>query len=120
MTRAIVYDRLGYNRLAAGEGLRPVLRYARASPVNVVTLDYSKSTFRDGRYSVIFYFDDGATCETFWQDWRVLLDWLKARRSWSVTRVTLKPEGPNVPHNDPRLAALRKRGTATTGFRTAA
>lgn len=119
MARTIVYDRLGYNRLCAGEGLRPVLRYARKSPVNVVTIGHSQSTFRDGRYSVTFYFDDGATCETFWQDWRVLFDWLAARRSWSVGRVTRKVDGPDVHYDHAGLTALRKRGTVTTGFTSA-
>jgi len=116
MARTVVYDSLGYNRLCAGEGLRPVLRYARVSPVNVVTINHSQSTFRDGRYSVVFHFDDGASCETFWQDWRVLFDWLAARRSWSVERVTRKANGPDIHYDHAGLARLRAKGTVTTGF----
>jgi len=116
MPRNTVYDRLGYTRLCAGEGLRPVLRYARVSPVSVVTIGYSDAAFTKGRYSVVFYFDDGATCETFWQDWRVLFDWLAARRSWSVERVTRKTNAPAIPYTDAGLARLRAKGTVTTGF----
>lgn len=116
MSRATVYDRL-HNRLMSGEGLRPVLRYARLSPVNVVRIDHSVSPFQLGRYAVTFYFDDGAECLTYWQDWRVLLTWLAARRSWSVERVRLASTGPDIPSAHAGVAALQKRGVSMIGFR---
>lgn len=79
----VVYDRLGIT-VTRGAGLRPVLRHARKSSVNVVSC---KPNSHDGYY-VEFWFDDGARCGTQWADWRVLLDWLHARRSWSVGRLT--------------------------------
>jgi hypothetical protein len=42
-----------------------------------------------GGYEVTLYWPhSGDHAVTYWQDWRVLLDWLKARRSWSIERVT--------------------------------
>lgn len=112
-----VYDRLG-RTLMTGAGLRPVLRYARKSPVNVVKCkphDVNKD-----KYAVTFYYDDGASCETQWSDWRVLCDWLLSRRSWGVGRLTFdtsmqgeiltgQPSG-----WDARIKRIQQSGTQVT------
>jgi hypothetical protein len=77
--------------VATSQNLRGVLTFARKHPVDVV-----KITVRGDRYRVVFYFWGwGASlhhsAETQWADWRVLCDWLKARRSWSITRINIDP-----------------------------
>lgn len=100
--------------LMSGKGLRPVIRYARVSPVIRVRVDYSVEM--PGTYGVTFYFDDGAQCFTRWADWRVTLDWLLARRSWSVDRVYFAHPGMIEDATDrASAAALRKRGTNVVG-----
>lgn len=81
-----IYDRIG-KRIMCGKGLRPVIRYARLSPVNVISCKPIDGGSR-GQYAVTFHYDDGASCATWWADWRVLCDWLSARRSWGVNRLT--------------------------------
>lgn len=87
MTRTNRVTDLCRNVLMSGEGLRPVLRYARKSPVNVVRVDISVND--PTRYAVTFYYDDGAQCVTSWADANVLVDWLIARRSWSFHRLNV-------------------------------
>lgn len=102
------------NVLMQGEGLRPVLRWARKSPVYRVRVDHSVEM--PGHYGVTFYFDDGNECFTRWASCRVLLDWLLARRSWGVDRVYFAHPGMiDSVDNLASVAALRKRGTNVVG-----
>ena len=71
--------------------LRGILDYARVSPV--VSVDCQRvvrEPLTGGLpvYSVTFIFDNGAIGESDWQDWRVLVQWIKARRSWDVQAFT--------------------------------
>lgn len=71
--------------LMEGKNLAVVTRYARVSPVVVVRI---RRSVTDVRNTILdFEYDDGAHCVTYWADWRVALDWIRARRSWSVDRV---------------------------------
>lgn len=96
--------------LMQGKNLAVVMRYARVSPVVVVRIRRSVT----GPSTVLdFEYDDGAHCVTYWADWRVALDWIRARRSWSVDRV-LVSDGmyADMAQQKPQaLAAIRKRGT---------
>jgi hypothetical protein len=102
--------------LMRGIGLRPVLRYARTSPVTVVRIDHSVHPLHPTDYAVTFYFADGAQSVVRFADWRVALTFVLARRSWSVERVRFA-------HADlfeaaitlPEVAQLRARGTAVAG-----
>lgn len=116
MSHTRVMDAAGISILTQGEGLRPVLRYARHSPVFRVRLDHSVGVGTVGQYAVTFYFDDGARATTLWADWRVLLDWLLARRSWAVDRVFVA-EPFLLDKVDAHRAAtkLRARGTNVVG-----
>lgn len=80
--RSTVTDRL-HKVLMRGEGLRPVLRYARISPCTVVRVDLAVNAGQVGNYAVTFYFEDASQSLTYWADWRVLLDWLRSRHSWT-------------------------------------
>lgn len=108
-----VYDRLG-KTVTRGAGLRPVLRHASKSPVNVISCKPNSS----GGYYVEFWFDDGARCGTQWSDWRVLLDWLHRRRSWSVGRFTFDRTLEAYVIVDgswlPRIKRLQATGTVVT------
>lgn len=104
------------NTLMTGKNLAVVLRYARKHPVNVVRIDHAVNVGRVGEYAVTFYFADRAECTTYWASWRVLLDWLCARRSWTITRVRNADTGPDIPYAHPALAELRAKGCQTVGF----
>lgn len=100
------------NVLMRGEGLRPVLRYARKRPVDVVRVDPDPT----GGWEVTFYFDGGAECLTRWQDWRVLIHWLRARRSWSFHRVRFaEPELYAAALTHPGVQAMRMDGVEIAG-----
>lgn len=109
-----VYDRLG-KTITRGDGLRPVLRHARQSPVNVISCKPIGE-----RYAVTFHYDDGASCATWWNDWRVLCDWLSARRSWGVNRLTFHTTMQSdifaADGNgwDARIKRIQKAGTTVT------
>jgi hypothetical protein len=64
------------------KNLRGILDYARCSSVMEISIDHSVMLDRHGKFAVIFTFEDGCCALTYWSDWRVLLDWLLARRSW--------------------------------------
>lgn len=108
--RNTVYDRLGKTQMT-GQNLRPVLRYARVSPVNVIAVKPGDGA---GHYDVTFYYDNGAECRTCWADWRVLLDWLHSRRSWGANRLTFDTKIPGVDLTDRRFARIRAAGTVVT------
>lgn len=73
--------------------LRGILDYARVSPVQSIDCQRLISETSDARlYSVTFLYDNGAIGESDWNDWRVLVHWIKARRSWDVQRFTGIPE----------------------------
>lgn len=80
-----IYDRLG-NVLHRGKDLAVVIRHARANPCEVVRIDTAVNPNHSNQYAVTFYFDpessDPTHALTHWGDWRVLLDWLAARRNW--------------------------------------
>jgi hypothetical protein len=102
------------NVLMTGEGLRPVLRYARRHHVTAIRVDIS--VVRPSHYAVTFYFDDHAQCVTTWADWRVLLDWLVERRSWAPDRIRFAHEGTyEQALEDPRLVAIRAKGIEVAG-----
>lgn len=92
-----------------GKNLAVVMRYARKSPVYRVRVDVSVNN--PTQYAVTFYFDDQTHCLTIWNDWRVLLDWVLARRSWGVDRVYFAHPGLCTDWSWPAISTLRKRGT---------
>lgn len=86
--RIAIRDRM-HQKAASGRNLACVLRYARKSPAARVTIGDSRRSDAPGPYVVNFQFDDGAFALTYWQDWRVALRWLVARRSWSIKRLSI-------------------------------
>lgn len=108
-----ITDRL-HNVLMRGKGLRPILRYAAHHPVDAIRVDYSVN--EPSQYAVTFYFADGAQGLTRWGDWRVLVDWLLARRSWSFHRLRFAPPDLKAEAFDHLgVHALRKRGVEIAG-----
>ncbi|EIZ87109.1 hypothetical protein WYO_0146 [Methylobacterium sp. GXF4] len=102
------------NVLMQGEGLRPVLRYARLKPVTAIRVDISVED--PTRYAVTFYFNGGAQCLTRWVSWTVLCEWILARRSWAPDRVRFAHRGTFeqvLEHGYD--ATLRKRGIEVAG-----
>lgn len=63
------------------QNLRGVLEFARANPCNVVELRALEGE-QSGFYGVAFHFEGGAHSYHVWSDWRVLMDWLRSRRTW--------------------------------------
>ncbi len=113
-----------HNVLARDKNLAVVLRWASKHPVEVIRIDLAVNEGKIGQYAVTFYFD----CEgnsptqalTYWADWRVLLDWLLARRSWtSLHRITFGHDGTfaqaTAGSGDFRIAKLRQRGVQICG-----
>jgi hypothetical protein len=97
--------------LHTSRNLRGLLEHYRRNPSDVVV----KVADRDGAsYCVTVFWPNGDEANSVWADWRVLLDWLKARRSWSINRVTfdaplydrIEPEG--------RFDVFRKSGINIT------
>ena len=107
-----VYDLLG-RPLRRSRNLRGVLTHYRAKPADMVV---KVRAVADGdSYEVTYYWPDGDHAVTSWADWRVLLDWLTARKSWSIARVTFDAplfdrldEGGGCEANRERFAAFRK------------
>ena len=81
-----IYDRHG-KRLRYSKNLRGILEHYQRNPADIVIKVKAKD-WADAPYTVTFYWPNGDMADTNWADWRVLLDWLKARRSWSIARVT--------------------------------
>ena len=74
-------------------------------------VDSSRTALNSSDYTVTFYWPGGDNARTKWADWRVLLDWLKSRRSWSIARVTFDlPVYESIESSPcaPRLAAFRR------------
>ena len=101
-----VCNRLGYT-VRTSRNLRGVLEHARRHNVDVVELRELEA----GHYGVAFHFDNGDTALTNWADWRVLLDWILSRRSWSVTRVSVDASLFPVVDAHTSTTAIRKTGT---------
>jgi hypothetical protein len=73
------------------KNLRAVLEHARKHVVTVVEVRQVGEY-----YGVAFHFEGGDTALTCWSDWRVLADWLKARRSWGPDRISLDFEADGI------------------------
>jgi hypothetical protein len=80
--------------IRTSQNLRGILRYAaEVSPVRKVWCCESRpfnSTVT--QYRVEFEFYDGSTGFSIWADWRVLVDWIKARVSWRYMIAELSGE----------------------------
>ena len=100
--------------VATSKNLRGVLAFARKHPVNVVTV----ADKGNGNYEVIFYFEGCLpySAVTNWADWRVLLQWLVSRKSWSVERITIlgKAFYDHMNFEPNELCTLRQNGTIVT------
>ena len=79
----LIFDRHGAT-ISKSKNLAGLMRYYSAHPADLVI----KVRECPNGFAVTFFFDDGVEAHTVWGDWRVLLDWLRARRSWSIKRVT--------------------------------
>jgi hypothetical protein len=127
-TRTRIYNLHGVT-IRSSANLRGVLAHYRAKPadmtVKVTLADEAWLTHSAPRealpndatpamyacrcaYAVTFYWPDGDNAVTHWADWRVLLTWLAARRSWSISRVTFDAPLYDAVASDPRLAAFRR------------
>lgn len=116
-----------HNTLSRGKDLAVVLNWARKHPVEVIRVDYyAVNEGRLGNYAVTFYFDCKGriptSCLTYWGDWRVLLTWLLARRSWAALhRLRFAHPGTfELAHADVRAIKLRERGVSICGPQHAA
>ena len=98
-----IVDSLRYNVQRRGKNLRVILDHARKTPVDVVRID---SLETPAGYPVSFYFDNRDFVTVPFADWRVALTWLRARRSWGITRLS-------VPAHMWERAADLFRGTRT-------
>lgn len=66
--------------IAQSRNLAGILRWTRDRELDEIRIDHSVEDI--GAYAVTFAYRDGSRALTIWQDWRVLIDWLAARRSW--------------------------------------
>lgn len=101
-----VYDMHG-KTIRKSRNLRGVIEHYRANPCDMVVKVIEWPDYGD--YDVTFYFGDGDSAKARFADWRVLLDWLKARRSWSIARVTFDAPLFDKHEGDSRLALFRKQ-----------
>lgn len=95
-----------------GKDLAVVKRYARLSPVVLIRIRRSVESI--GVSIVEFVYDDGAHCVTRWNDWRVALRWIRARRTWvCIDRITVHDGMYDAMAREmpATLTAIRKRGT---------
>ena len=107
-----IYDRLG-KTIRRSRNLRGILDHYRAKPEDLVIKVVEHPDYND--YDVTFYWPhSGDTAKARWSDWRVLLDWLSARRSWSIDRVTF--DAPLYDRAEPEglFPAFRKTGVQLT------
>ena len=112
MSGVYVYDRLG-RTIRRSKNLRGVIEYYRANPEDIVVKVKEWPDYND--YDVTFYWPhSGATAKSRWGDWRILLDWLKARRSWSIDRVTFDTPLYDKHEGNARFASFRKSGILLT------
>lgn len=103
-----IYDGHGIT-IRRSKNLLGLLRQYRYNPCDMVVK--VKAAPRDGRpynYDVSFFWPNGDVAETQWADWRVLLVWLKARRSWSIARVTFDAPLYDQHEKEERFAQFRK------------
>ena len=107
-----VYDRLG-RTIRRSRNLRGLLTHYRKSPDDLVVKVVEHPDYSD--YDVtLFWPHTGDTAKCRWVDWRVLLDWLMSRRSWSIARITFDaPLYDKIAH-EPRIAETRKHGIPVT------
>lgn len=104
-----IYDRLGQT-IRRSQDLRGLLEHVRRNRDDLVI----KITESDNKYQVTVYWPASGEhgCTTF-VDWRVLLDWLASRRSWSIDKI--KIDAPLYDRIEveaaPLFALLRKNGT---------
>lgn len=116
MSGTVIYDGHGAT-VARSKNLRGLLRFASKHYVSVITI---KPTLSDPPYEVVFYFDGGYQAVTQWQDWRALLEWLHARKSWGRAPDRFTVVGANLWSNMNagcsawRLQRLRDQGAAVT------
>lgn len=111
--RTYVYDRHG-KTIRRSRNLRGIIEHYRANPDDMVVKVVEYPDYGD--YDVTFYWPNlGHSAKSRWSDWRVLLDWLKARRSWSIDRVTFDaPLYDAQCDGTPEIAAMRKFGVPVT------
>ena len=101
-----VYDMLG-RTTRSSKNLRGILDHYSAKPADLV-IKVCQSRIDPHNYEVTFFWPDGDHGVTKWADWRILLDWLRARRSWSISRVTFDAPLYDYHLDDPQIAEFRK------------
>lgn len=77
--RIRIYDIRG-RIVRRSQNLRGILDHARR--FEVVTISAYES---EGKYKVRFGFSNDDWARVEFADWRVLVDWIRARRSWDAT-----------------------------------
>ncbi len=95
------------------KNLRGIIEHYRHNPTDLV-VKVAEAKDDPSHYAVTFFWPNGDQGVTRWADWRVLLDWLKARRSWSIARVTFDARIYDCHLADPQIAAFRKTGVPLT------
>lgn len=105
-----IYGTLGYDVISRSKNLRGVISHAGKHGLNVVRL---YGAIGDQSYTVKFWFNDRASAETTFADWRVLLDWL-CTRNRAPNRLTLPEAIWHKANDEGRLARIRQRGTVIT------
>ena len=107
MAVTAVYNSLG-RTIRRSKNLAGILAHYRAKPEDIV-VKVAELKSNPSYYEVTFFWPSGDQGKTIWADWRVLLDWLEARRSWSIARVTFDAPLYDCYSTDPRFAAFRKK-----------
>ena len=110
----VIYDRLG-KTIRRSRNLRGLLEHYRRNP-NDLVVKVCASVESPLDYDVTFFWpQNGDQAHVTWADWRVLLNWLKARRSWSIARVTFDaPLYDAQVGGTPEVTAMRKFGIPVT------
>lgn len=107
-----VFNRHG-RTIRRSKNLVGLRKHYRENPEHVVV----KVRESEAYYHVsVFWPRAGHEAKTLWGDWRVLLDWLLARNSWSIERVTFDaPLYDRIEKTEPeRFARFRKSGNLLT------
>jgi hypothetical protein len=107
-----IYDRLG-KTIRRSRNLRGLMDHYRAKPEDVVIKVTQDKDYRNYPVTVFWPISGDQGHATF-ADWRVLLDWIGARRSWSVQRVTFDAPLYDLFCDDARVSDLRKAGIPVT------
>jgi hypothetical protein len=105
-SKARVYDMHG-RTVRQSKNLAGILTHYRSNPADIV-VKVVEAEDDPSFYEVTFFWPNGDHGVTRWSDWRVLLDWLKARRSWSIARVTFDARIYDCFSADPRFATFRR------------